>query len=46
MVGPVARGGLVTTTALTALVVCGFVWGGFVTLLVRAIRAERRGDDG
>ncbi len=25
---------------LTMTAVCGFVWGGFVVLLVRAIRAE------
>ena len=32
-----------TTSALVLLlVVCGLVWGGFVALLVRAVRSERR----
>ncbi|MDX1632128.1 MAG: hypothetical protein R3234_09715 [Thermoanaerobaculia bacterium] len=26
---------------LTAVAVCGFVWGGFLLLLIRALRAER-----
>lgn len=26
---------------ITAVAVCGFVWGGFVSLLIRALRAER-----
>lgn len=32
-----------TTTAITMmLLICGVVWGGFVTLLVRAVRSEGR----
>jgi hypothetical protein len=32
----------VTTAAwVTLVLVCGFVWGGFATLLVRALRRER-----
>jgi hypothetical protein len=32
-----------TTTALVFLVLfCGLVWGGFVLLLVRAVRSEGR----
>ena len=35
-----------TTTAIaTMILICGLVWGGFLTLLVLAIRSEsRRGD--
>jgi len=31
---------------LTLAVVCGFVWGGFATLLLRALRRERHKRDG
>gem|GEM_PF-3908326 len=26
---------------IVMLLICGFVWGGFVSLLVRAVRSER-----
>ena len=32
---------MTTTAWLTFVLIAGFVWGGFVTLLVRAVRAER-----
>ncbi|MEM7583926.1 MAG: MetS family NSS transporter small subunit [Acidobacteriota bacterium] len=36
-----------TSTAITMMVlICGLVWGGFATLLWRAIRQEGRKRDG
>lgn len=32
---------MTVTAWLTAIVICGFVWGGFVFLLAKAVRAER-----
>lgn len=29
------------TAWLTAIVICGFVWGGFLVLLTKALRSER-----
>jgi hypothetical protein len=34
-----------TTTLLTFVAVAGFVWGGFIVLLVLAVRGERAGED-
>ena len=31
-----------TSGLVTMCLICGFVWGGFVALLVRALRRERR----
>jgi hypothetical protein len=30
------------TAWLAAVLISGFVWGGFVALLIRAVRAERK----
>jgi hypothetical protein len=31
---------MTTVAWLVLILVCGFVWGGFLTLLLRALRAE------
>lgn len=39
---------MTSVAILTMISICGLVWGGFVALLVRAVRHERRKrvDDG
>ena len=33
---------MTTTATLMMILICGVVWGGFATLLVRAVRREGR----
>ncbi|MCP4658946.1 MAG: methionine/alanine import family NSS transporter small subunit [bacterium] len=33
---------MTTTAIVTMVLICGLVWGGFATILVFAIRRERR----
>ncbi len=37
---------MTTTAILTMVLICGLIWGGFATLLIRAVRSEGRKSSG